>query len=376
MPGLYNFGSNIPRTTIRRNIIPSNPAIRCIAALVSILAILPIALLAAGFPAKAAFAGSTLDQVRSRGTLLCGVSPLNQGFSRVDDEGRWHGLEVDFCRAYAAAILGDAQRVRFITLSAQVRFTALYKGEVDVLNRTTTWTLSRDADLGISFPAVTFYDGQAFLARKSLGAKTLSDVPEATVCVETGTTTEANIIDYSRANGMHLKPLAFESLEEARTAFFTGRCQLYSADSSALVAVRVGDAPRPDDLVILPDRISKEPLSSAVRQGDEQWGDIIRWVTYALIAAEERGLTSANIDQRRADGRSGDGELRTLTGAAAGSGRSLGLDDGWAYRVIRQVGNYGEIYERNVGRNTPLRLERGLNNLWTRGGLMYAMPLK
>lgn len=320
------------------------------------------------------FAKTTLEAVKERGFLRCGVNSGVVGFSAIDSEGKWTGLDVDFCRAFAVAVLGDTELVEFIPLSAQARFAALQHGEVDILTRNTTWTFTRDTDLGIDFVAVTFYDGQGFLARKDLGMSNLKDAKRGLrICFHTGTTTETNLADYATLQGLDYTPLSFASLEEAKASIYLGQCDLFTTDRGALASIRATDSPNPDDFIILPDVISKEPLGPAVRDDDSQWRKIVRWVVFATIEAEERGITSANIAKAK---ESNDPAVKAMLGVTPGAGESLGLDDEWVYRVIQQVGNYGEIFDRNVGRDTVLALERGLNGLWTDGGLMYAPPMR
>lgn len=331
------------------------------------------AAVAAAFLSGPAFAGPTLDKVKDQGTIVCGVSTGLAGFSLADSQGKFTGLDVDFCRALAAAVLGDANKVKFAPLSAQQRFTALQSGEVDLLSRNTTWTLQRDTQLGLDFAPTMYYDGQGFMVPKKLGVKSAKELNGATVCVQPGTTTELNLADFFRANKMQFKPVVIEKLDEVESAFFSGRCDAYTTDASGLAATRVSKAPNPDDYVILPEIISKEPLAPAVRHGDNEWFDIVKWTVYALIEAEEKGVTSKNVDQML---KSDDPNVKRLLGVTPGMGKSLGLDEKWAYNAIKQVGNYGEIFDRNVGKNSPLKLERGLNDLWTRGGLQYAMPIR
>ncbi len=322
-----------------------------------------------------AFAGKDLDAVRKRGELICGVSTGVAGFSAADSQGRWSGLDVDICRALAAAVLKDAAKVRFAPLTSQQRFTALQSGEVDILSRNTTWTSTRDASLGLHFTAVVFYDGQGFLVPKRLNVKSAKALKGATVCVQSGTTTERNLSDFSRANGLNLKPVVFADFAATNAAYFGGRCQAYTTDASALASIRSKEALKPDDHVILPELISKEPMSPAVRRGDDEYFAIVKWIVFALIEAEELGITQANVDAQKKDG--GDPAVARLLGSGTeDSGQALGLDREWAYRAIKAVGNYGEIYERNVGPKTPIGLPRGLNALWSEGGLLYAPPIR
>ena len=316
-------------------------------------------------------AGENLDAVMARDEVRCGVSTGLAGFAIADSAGNWTGLDADFCRALAAAVLGDAAKVTFVPLSNQQRFTALQSGEVDLLSRNTTWTLTRDASLGLVFAGVTFYDGQGFMVPRDIGVESASELDGAEVCVLAGTTTELNLADYFRANNMNFKPVVFESLEEAKTAFFNGRCQVYTTDRSGLAAIISTDAPNPDDYVILPETISKEPLGPVVRRGDDAWFTIVKWLVYALIEAEEKGVTQANVASMM---NSDDPVVKRLLGTSGDMGTKLGLDNAWAVQAIQAVGNYGEIYRRNV---VPIGLARtGSNRLWTQGGLMYAMPLR
>lgn len=321
-----------------------------------------------------AAAGSTLDSVEERGFLKCGVNVGILGFSSIDQKGEWSGLDVDICRAVAAAVLGDKNAVDLIPLGAKVRFAALQENEIDILSRNTTWTFKRETSLGLDFTEVTYYDGQGFLARKSLGAKKLSDLKTGTsICVTSFTTTEANLSNYAKAHDLDYKKVPFDSMVEAKAALFLGRCDLLTADRGALASIRATEAPNPDDFIILDDIISKEPLGPFVRGDDPQWRNIVRWVILATIEAEELGISSAKVDAAK-DGR--DPVMKTMFGAEPGVGKSLGLKDDWVYQVIRQVGNYGEIFARNLGPSTPAMLERGLNALWIDGGLMYAPPLR
>jgi len=324
-------------------------------------------------PARPAIAGPTVEAMRSKGALACGVSTGVAGWSQPDAQGHWTGFDVDVCRAIAAAVLGDADKVTYVPLSAQQRFTALQAGEVDVLSNRATWSLIRDASLGINFLTIVFYDGQSFLVPKKLGLKTARQLAGATICVQPGTTSELNLADYLRTNHVDAKVLTIEDRDSVEQAYFSGRCDAFSTDATSLAATRAGRAQSADDHVILPERISKEPLSPAVRHGDDEFFDIAKWSVYALIDAEEKGVTSANVDQML---KSDDPEIQRMLGVTPGMGKALGLDDQWAYRIIKQVGNYGEIFERNVGINTPLHLERGQNALWTQGGMIYAPPIR
>jgi general L-amino acid transport system substrate-binding protein len=323
--------------------------------------------------AGAAQAGVTLDKVKAAGQISCGVPTGIAGFAAPDSQGHWAGFDVDVCRALSAAIFGDADKVKYVPLTAQQRFTALQSGEVDVLSNNTTDTLQRDTELGLNFAPVVFYDGQGFMVAKKLGVKSAKELNGATICVAPGTTTELNLADYFRANKMDLKPVVIEKVDELYAAFFSGRCDVITGDASGLAAQRLGRASNPDDYVVLPERISKEPLAPVVRHGDDQWDDVVRWVVYALIEAEEKGITSKNVDEKL---KSEDPGIKRMLGVTPGMGKALGLDEKWAYNEIKFVGNYGEIFDRTLGKDTELKFERGLNDLWTRGGLMYAMPIR
>ncbi|NLO79969.1 MAG: amino acid ABC transporter substrate-binding protein [Xanthomonadaceae bacterium] len=329
-------------------------------------------LLSCGAVVGLAQAASTLEAVKQRGHLRCGVSQGLPGFSTPDGSGGWTGLDVDFCRAVAAAVLGDADKVRFAALSAKERFTALQSGEVDLLARNTTWTLSRDAELGFHFVGVLFYDGQGFMVPKELGVTSVAELDGATICSNAGTTTELNLADWFRARGMDYQPVVFEKSDEVAAAYDAGRCDAYTTDRASLYAQR-NKLKNPDAHVILPELISKEPLGPLVRRGDDQWFSIVKWTLYVLIGAEELGLTSANVEEQRQ--RSRHPEVQRLLSVNGNSGQGLGLGPDWAYNIIRQVGNYGELYQRNLGR-APLGIERGLNALYTDGGLMYAPPFR
>ena len=320
-----------------------------------------------------AHAGATFDAIMDRGELRCGVSTGLAGFSLPDAQGNWTGLDVDYCRAVAAAMLGDATAVEFVPLTAQQRFTALQSGEVDILSRNTTWTLTRDASLGLHFAGVTFFDGQGFMVPADLGVQSALELDGAEVCVQPGTTTELNLADYFRANNMEFTGVVIEGFEQSLETFFAGRCQVYTTDKSGLAAIIANDAPDPDAYVILPETISKEPLGPVVRRGDDEFFAVAKWVTFGLIEAEEAGVNSGNVDEML---ESDNPTIQRLLGQADAMGDMLGLPADWGYQMISQVGNYGEIFERNVGPDTPLRLERGQNDLWTRGGLMYAMPVR
>ncbi len=328
---------------------------------------------AAIYSGTAAEAATTLESVKARGYLSCGVSQGLPGFSNPDDKGDWSGLDVDFCRAVAAAVLGDAARVRFTPLSAKERFTALQSGEIDLLSRNTTWTQTRDAALGLDFLGVIYYDGQGFMVRKSIGVKSALQLGGAAVCINAGTTTELNLADYFRTNGMRYTPVVFEKSDEVVAAYDAGRCDVYTTDQSGLYAQLLKLRDRTAH-VILPEIISKEPLGPVVRQGDDQWFNIGRWTLFALINAEELGLGRANVDSSRRN--STNPVVRRLLGVDGRLGATLGLDAEWAWRAIKQVGNYGEIFERHLGPATALKIKRGLNRLWNNGGLMYAPPMR
>jgi general L-amino acid transport system substrate-binding protein len=323
--------------------------------------------------AGAAYAGKDLDTVKARGHLICGVSTGVAGFASADSQGKWTGLDVDVCRAVAAAIFGDADKVKFVPTTAQQRFTALQSGEVDLLVRTTTWTLTRDTALGFDFTGVNYYDGQGFMVNKKLGVKSAKELNGATVCVQPGTTTELNLADYFRANKMTFKPVVIEKVEEVRAAFFAGRCDVFTTDASGLYSTRAANAPNPDDYIILPEIISKEPLGPVVRHGDNQFADIVRWALFAQIEAEEYGITSKNVDEML---KSDNPSIKRILGVTPGMGKALGVDEKWVYNIVKQVGNYGEMFERNVGMGSPLKIARGQNALWTQGGLQYAPPIR
>jgi len=324
--------------------------------------------------ASPAYAGPTFDAVKAKGFVQCGVNLGLYGFSAPDDKGNWSGLDVDVCRAVAAAMFGDSTKVKYSPLSAQQRLPALQSGEIDLLARNTTWTLSRDTANGLNFTVTNYYDGQGFMVPTKLGVKSAKELGGATVCVLPGTTTEQNLADWFRANKLTYKPVVIEKNEELAAAFISGRCDVYTSDASQLAAIRANEMPNPADYAILPELISKEPLAPAVRHGDDQWLDVVRWSIYALIAAEEKGVTMANVDQMAAS--SADPEVKRLLGVTAGNGKALGLDEAWAKAIIKQVGNYGESFDRNVGQGSKLKIARGQNALYSQGGLMYAPPFK
>ena len=327
----------------------------------------------AAIGAPSADAGALLDSVRARGVVKCGIPQASAGFAAPDSAGVVRGMDADVCRAIAAAALGDSTKVEFLPTTAQQRFPAVQTGEVDVLSRQTTWTFSRDTQLGLNFAPVVLYDGQGFMVKKSLNVTSAKQLDGASICVQLGSTTELNLTDYFRANNMKFTPIAFENIEEIRGAFFTGRCDAYSTDRSNLAVARAM-SPNSADFVVLPETMSKEPLAPAVRHGDDQWFDIVKWTIYALITAEEMGLTKANVDKVLAETK--DPEIKRFLGGEAGFAKGAQMDDKWAYNIVKQVGNYGELYEAHLGTNTPLALTRGLNNLWNKGGLMYAPPVR
>ena len=314
----------------------------------------------------------TLKAVKDRGILNCGANGTLAGFGLPDAQGKWAGLDVDFCRAVAAAVLNDAEKVKYVPLSAKDRFTALQSGEVDVLARNTTWTSSRDTSLGLNFTGVNYYDGQGFMVRKTLKVNSALELNGASVCVQQGTTTELNLADYFSANKMQLKSVTFATANEAVKAYDAGRCDAYTTDASALYAerLRVTD---PNEHIILPEIISKEPLGPAVRHGDDQWFDIVKWTLFAMMNAEELNISSKNVDEAL---KSTNPEIKRFVGTEGNFGEQLGLSKDWAVRIVKQVGNYGESFERNVGLGSTLKIERGLNKLWTKGGIQYAPPIR
>ncbi len=322
--------------------------------------------------AASAASAQTLDTVTSRGALSCGVNVGLAGFSNADDAGQWTGLDVDLCRAIAAAIFDDPNAVSFVPLSAQARFEALRSGEVDVLVRNTTWTMSRDTELGFNFAGVNYYDGQGFMIRESLGIASATELDGASVCVQTGTTTELNLTDYFRVTEMSYDPVVFQGLDESVAAYEAGRCEVYTTDASGLYSLRLTLA-NPDEHIVLPEIISKEPLGPAVRHGDDQWFNLVKWVHYAMLYAEELGVDQANVDEMLS---SNNQEIKRLLGVEGAFGAMIGIDNDWGYRIIKHVGNYGESFERNVGSGSPLQIDRGLNRLWTDGGIQYAMPIR
>ncbi|MCG7199299.1 amino acid ABC transporter substrate-binding protein [Marinobacter pelagius] len=330
------------------------------------------ALVIGTFASSQALAASTLDTVKNRGHLQCGVTNGLPGFSQPDENGNWTGIDVDTCRAVAAAVLGDGKAVEFTPLTAKERFTALQSGEIDMLSRNTTWTLTRDASLGLNFAGVNYYDGQGFLINKGIGVDDASQLSGATICIQSGTTTELNLSDYFRAKGMEFKPIVFDTSEQTVQGFSAGRCDVLTSDRSQLAALRSKLAD-PSSAKILPNTISKEPLGPVVRQGDDQWFNIVKWVLSVQINAEELGVTQANVDDML---KSDNPNIQRLLGTDGDMGAKLGLQHDFGYEVIKHVGNYGEMYDRNVGPDTPLGLDRGLNALWTEGGIMYAPPVR
>jgi general L-amino acid transport system substrate-binding protein len=331
---------------------------------------------AAALAAGNAFAGKDLDAIKARGALICGVPTGIAGFAAADSQGKWVGLDVDVCRAVSTAIFGESEKVKYVPLTSQQRFTALQAGEVDLLSNNTTVTLQRDTALGLDFTAITYYDGQGFLVPKKLGVKSARELSGATICVAPGTTTELNLADYFRANKMTFKPVVIEKVDEIRAAFYAGRCDVYTTDVSSLAATRAANVPppaKPEDFIILPEITSKEPLGPMVRHGDNQFADIIRWTQYAMLEAEEYGITSKNVDEMV---KSENPTIKRILGVTPGMGKALGVDDKWVYNIVKQVGNYGESYDRHVGPNSLLKIDRGVNKLWTQGGLQYAPPIR
>ncbi len=324
-------------------------------------------------PAPSGF-GETLKAVQARGKLVCGVNGQLPGFSYIDPQGNWSGFDADFCRVLAAAIFGDATKVEFRPLTTQERFTALQTGEVDVLIRNTTWTLVRDTDLGLNFTVTTFYDGQGLMVRKDSGFTKLADLNGATICVQKGTTTELNLADTFSTAGLQYTPATFEDINQTYSAYAEGRCDAVTSDKSQLSSVAKGALPDPENHVILDATLSKEPLGPVVRHGDDQWLDIVRWAVFATFFAEEKGITSANVDQGKANAT--DPEIKRFLGLEGDLGPKLGLSNDWAYNIVKQVGNYAEIYDRNLGPNTPTYIPRGLNSLYTQGGLLYSPPFR
>ncbi len=322
--------------------------------------------------ASVAQAGPTLDAIKKNGFIKCGVSDGLPGFSFADDKGHFSGLDVDVCRGVAAAVFGDATKVRFVPLTARDRFTALQSQKIDVLSRNTTWTSSRDSALGLNFTGVAYYDGQGFLVNKKLGVKSARELDGATVCLRAGTTTELNLGDYFRANQMRFTPVTFEKSDESAKALEAGRCDVLTSDQSQLYALRI-ELAKPDEYVVLPEVISKEPLGPVVRNDDDDWFNIVKWTLFAMVNAEELGVNSRNVEDMK---KSINPDVKRLLGVEGDTNQNFGLANDWIAKVIKQVGNYGEIFERNVGKDSPLKIERGLNALWTQGGLQYAPPVR
>ncbi len=321
----------------------------------------------------AAHAGATLDAVKAKGFVQCGVSTGLPGFSAANDKGQWAGLDVDVCRAVAAAVFGDASKVKFTPLTAKERFTALQSGEIDMLSRNTTWTLTRDTNLGLNFAGVNYYDGQGFMVHKSLGVKSAKELDGAAICIQAGTTTELNLADYFRSNGMKYQAITYDTSDESVKGFEAGRCDVLTSDQSQLYALRI-KLKNPGSAVVLPEVISKEPLGPVVRNGDEDWLKVVRWSLFAMINAEEMGVTSKNVDEMRKTTK--DPGKQRLLGLSGIKGQGLKLSDDWSYNIIKQVGNYSEAFEHNVGMGSPLKIARGLNALWSKGGIQYAPPIR
>ncbi|MEX6508898.1 amino acid ABC transporter substrate-binding protein [Jiella sp. M17.18] len=322
--------------------------------------------------AAGAASAQTLQTVKSRGMLRCGVNTGLPGFASQNDKGEWQGLDVDYCKAVAAAVFGDASKIQYVPLSAVQRFPALQNNEIDMLARNTTWTMDRDTTLGLAFAGVNYYDGQGFMVKKELGVNSALELSGATVCVQSGTTTELNLADYFKSHNMNYNPVVIEAQSSVNSAYDSGRCDVLTTDASGLAASRL-EMSKPDDNVILPEIISKEPLGPVVRQGDWQWFNIVKWTHNALLDAEELGVTKENVDQMM---KSDNPEVRRLLGEDKDFGQSIGLSKDWAVNIIKAVGNYGEIFERNIGVNTPLKIQRGMNALWTKGGIQYGMPIR
>ena len=322
--------------------------------------------------AAQAASAATLDDVKAKGHVQCGVSQGLAGFSNPDDKGNWTGMDVDVCRAVAAAVFGDAGKVKYTPLSAKERFTALQSGEVDMLSRNTTWTATRDTALGLNFAGVNYYDGQGFMVRKSLGVTSALQLAGAAVCTNTGTTTELNVADYFRANNMKYEVVAFEKADEVVQAYDKGRCDVYTTDASGLYSQRLKLA-KADDHIVLPEIISKEPLGPVVRQGDDQWFNLVKWSLFLMVNAEEMGVTSKNVDEMKG---SSNPAVKRLLGVEGNFGENLGVGNDWGYNIIKQVGNYGESFDANVGPDTPLGIARGVNALWSKGGIQYAPPVR
>ena len=322
--------------------------------------------------ASSVVSADTLDNIKSKGTLSCGVSTGIAGFSATDSSGQWKGLDVDMCKAVASAVFGDASKVKYVPLTAKERFTALQSGEIDMLSRSTTWTNTRDTSLGLNFAGVNYYDGQGFLVSTKIGVNSALELDGATVCIQAGTTTELNLTDYFKANKMTYKPITYDTSGQTIDGFTSGRCDVVTSDASQLygLVLKVKD---PSSVKVLPQIISKEPLGPVVRQGDDKWFNIVKWTHIAMLNAEEMGITQANVDSM-ADTKNPN--IKRLLGTSGEAGKNLGLDAKWAHNIIKNVGNYGESFERNVGKDSPLKIARGLNNLWTKGGLQYGAPIR
>lgn len=327
---------------------------------------------AATLMSSAAVAGETFDAVKKKGFVQCGVSAGLPGFSSANDKGEWNGIDVDVCKAVAAAMFGDASKVKYSPLTAKERFTALQSGEIDMLSRNTTWTLTRDSNLGLNFAGVTYYDGQGFMINKELGVNSATELDGASVCIQAGTTTELNLADYFRANNMKYEPITFDKAEETVKAFEAGRCDVLTSDQSQLYALRI-QLKDPSAAKVLPEVISKEPLGPVVRQGDDEWFNVVRWSLIAMVEAEDLGLSSANVDEQK---KGTNPAVKRFVGEEGIGGQGLKLNNDWAYQVVKQVGNYGEAFDRNVGEGSPLKIQRGLNALWKDGGLQYAPPIR
>jgi general L-amino acid transport system substrate-binding protein len=336
------------------------------------LLMVAVATTLAGTLVAGSLQAGTLDDVKSRGHVQCGVTSGLPGFSQPDENGSWTGIDVDTCRAVAAAVFGSADKVQFTPLTAKERFTALQSGEIDILSRNTTWTLTRDASLGLNFAGTNYYDGQGFLVSKSLGVDNAEQLDGATICIQAGTTTELNLADYFRAKGMKFNPLVFDTSEQTVSGFAAGRCDVLTSDRSQLAALR-SKLEDPSSAIILPNIISKEPLGPVVRQGDDEWFNIVKWTLFAQINAEELGVTQANVAEMKS---STNPEIQRLLGTTGDMGEKLGVPADFGFRIVQTVGNYGEMYDRNVGPDTPLGLDRGLNALWSNGGIMYAPPVR
>lgn len=315
---------------------------------------------------------STLEEVVKKGELSCGISTGIPGFSATDSKGVWKGLDVDFCKAVAAAVFGDASKVKYIPLTAKERFTALQSGEIDLLSRATTWTATRDTSLGLNFAGVNYYDGQGFLVRKEIGVSSALELNGATFCIQAGTTTELNLTDYFQSNKMEYKAVTYDTSGQTVDGFKSGRCDVLTSDASQLYGLKL-KLEDPDSAIVLPEIISKEPLGPAVRQGDDDWFNIVRWTMYATLEAEELGVSSANVEAML---KSENPSIKRLIGSSGTAGENLGIKNDWVYQIVKQVGNYGEMFDRNVGKDSPLNIDRGINKLWNQGGLMYSMPIR